>query len=221
MSVCSVEFVLALLLFAALFFRLPTAGARRAAFAVASALFLAASLPDLASALALALFVLSGFVVAKRLRGRPGRALFTAYAVLLVAAFAVLKRYDALALLLPDALFRHPLAVVGLSYVLFRQLQFLVDVLQGQIPEFTLASYLAWQLDFLTLLSGPIQRYQDFHGWWRDPQPLARDAHEIQRALQRILVGTLEVAVVAAACSRWFEAADRDLLRAMAGEFPL
>lgn len=221
MSVCSVEFVLALLLFAALFFRLPTAGARRAAFAGASALFLWASLPDLASAAALALFVLSGWAVATQLRRRPSRALFTAYVVLLVAAFAVLKRYDALALLLPDALFRHPLAVVGLSYVLFRQLQFLVDVLQGQIVEFTLASYLAWQLDFLTLLSGPIQRYQGFHDWWRDPQPLVRDAHEIQRALQRILVGTLKVAVVAAACSAWFTAADRDLLRAMGGEFPL
>jgi D-alanyl-lipoteichoic acid acyltransferase DltB (MBOAT superfamily) len=221
MSVCSVEFVLALLLFAALWFRLPAGGARRAAFAAASALFLAASLPDLASAAALALFVLSGFAVGRRLLRRPSRALFVAYVAALVAAFAVLKRYEVLAFFLPGALFHHPLAVVGLSYVLFRQIQFLVDVLQLQIPEFTLSSYLAWQLGFLTLLSGPIQRYQDFHGWWGDPKPVLSDAHGIQRALQRILVGTLKVAVVAAACSAWFEAADRDLLRAMAGEFPL
>jgi hypothetical protein len=219
MSVCSVEFVLAMLLFAALFFRLPAGGARRAAFAVASALFLAASLPDLASAAALALFVLSGFAVGLQLRRRPSRALFVAYVAALVAAFAVLKRYEVLAFFLPGALpppargRRPELRAVPPDPVPGRDAS-------RQIPEFTLASYpRLWQLGFpMQSPSGPIQRYQDFHGWWGDPRPVLRDAHEIQRAAAdpgRDAQGRGRGGGV----QPWFEAADRDLLRAMAGEF--
>src|SRR5204863_6611988 len=108
---------------------------------------------------------------------------------------------------------------VVLSYMLFRQIHFLVDVMQEQIPEFSLGSYLNYQLNMLTLLSGPIQRYQEFHAYWQDPSPLATDRHEILAALQRIMVGAIKVAFIAAQCSALFEAASHNVDRAMLGEF--
>ena len=54
--------------------------------------------------------------------------------------------------------------IVGLSYMLFRQIHFIVDSMQGQIERPTLWAYLNYQLNPFTLLAGPIQRYQGLPG---------------------------------------------------------
>jgi D-alanyl-lipoteichoic acid acyltransferase DltB (MBOAT superfamily) len=221
MSLSSAEFVLAFLCLAAFFFRLPGAQARRATFTLASGAFLFLSVPNRPTWIALAIFLLSGWWVARLLLRRPNGALLPLYFVVLVAAFVVLKQYDVLHYVLPATVLHHPIAVVGLSYMLFRQIHFLVDVSQEQIPEFSVASYLNYQLNFLTLLSGPIQRYQEFHEYWRDPRPVAVDSHAIQQALQRVMFGIIQISLIAAKCLALYKAAGTQLDAAIAGKFTL
>ena len=52
--------------------------------------------------------------------------------------------------------------LVGLSYMLFRQIHFVVDAMQGQIEQFSFWTYLNYQLNLFGLQAGPIQRYQEF-----------------------------------------------------------
>src|SRR5204863_2942258 len=126
MSLSSAGFILAFLALAAVFFRVPTAGGRRALFAATNAVFLWLSVGNPPSWIALAAFLLSGFAVGRLLLRTHSRGLFTGYLLVMLAAFVVLKKYDVLALLLPGSILHHPIAVVGLSYMLFRQIHFLV-----------------------------------------------------------------------------------------------
>jgi D-alanyl-lipoteichoic acid acyltransferase DltB (MBOAT superfamily) len=88
-------------------------------------------------------------------------------------------------------------SIVGLSYMLFRQIQFLVDAFQGQIERTSLWAYANYQLNLFTLLSGPIQRYQDFHDRWETLSPALMDGHAVRRAHFRLLMGIVKMTVVA------------------------
>jgi D-alanyl-lipoteichoic acid acyltransferase DltB (MBOAT superfamily) len=198
MTVASIEFLLCLLLAAAVFFHLPPGRTRRAALAAANLAFLGTLLPNLAAALALAVFLLSGYAVAMAVRARPRRALLAAYLAALLAAFVLVQRYAFLEPLVPARLLEHPIAIAGLSYMLFRQIHFLVDALQEQIPEVSLWSYVNYQTNLFALLAGPIQRYQDFHKYWRDPAPILAGRHEILGAWLRVFLGVVKIAGVAA-----------------------
>ena len=117
MSVASAEFLVAVLLLSAVYFRLPTGTARRVVLAVCNSGFLALFLPNLASVFALAAFLLSGYLAAILLRQHWSAAVLTGYLVLLVGAFIVLKKYE----FLPARWLEHPIAIVGLSYMLFKK----------------------------------------------------------------------------------------------------
>jgi len=113
-----------------------------------------------------------------------------------VAGFMVLKKYTLAGLVLPAWITDHPIGAVGLSYVLFRQIHFVVDVMQQQVPEFSLWSYVNYQLNLFGFISGPIQRYQEFDLCWRTLRPLAATRHEVLRAYLRLLVGTIKVSLI-------------------------
>lgn len=196
MNPYSLEFLVILFVSAALFFRLPSPGARQAAFAAASLGFLYTYLPNPLSWAALALFLWSGHAVARVLRSRPNRFVLGAYLVFLVGVFVVLKKYDIVRLVAPARLLESPIAIVGLSYMLFRQIHFLVDSMQGQIERASLWDYVNYQINFFTLLAGPIQRFQDFQDYWDRPRPLLTDRHEILRGYRRLFLGILKVVVV-------------------------
>ncbi len=206
MSVCSLEFLLALMVLSAVFFHLPGRRSRQALLALCNAGFLYLVIPNTASWLLLGALLLSGYLAARGLRRWPGRLGLALYIVPLVAAFVVLKKYEFLALGMPAWIFEHPVSLVFLSFLLFRQIHFVVDAMQGQIEDVSLWAYLNYQLNLFTLLSGPIQRYQEFRDYWSGsgsgsgPQPLLGDRHELLTACLRILVGILKIAVVAGVC---------------------
>src|SRR5271165_1041600 len=77
----------------------------------------------------------------------------------LVAIFIWLKRYPIVSLV---PTFSFAFTVVGLSYILFRILHILIDVSEGCLPRPSFIAYLNYIFFFLSLLSGPIQRYEDF-----------------------------------------------------------
>ena len=108
----------------------------------------------------------------------------------------VLKRYVFVKAFVPPRLFDLPIAIVGLSYMLFRQIHFLVDLMQGQIERPTLWAYLNYQLNPFTLLAGPIQRFQDFQAYWENPAPLLTDRHEGLKTYMRLFLGIIKVVVI-------------------------
>jgi D-alanyl-lipoteichoic acid acyltransferase DltB (MBOAT superfamily) len=147
MSVTSLEFLLLLFLGTAVFFRLPSARLRQLAFTAGTAGFVYSYVPDPAGWVVLLGFVLSGYGCAELLRRRPSRVLFTSYIILLIATFAFLKKYDFLKLCIPERFLDLHLQIVGLSYILFRQIHFIVDVMQGQIERPALWAYINYQFN--------------------------------------------------------------------------
>ena len=199
MSVSSLEFLLLLFFASAVFFQLPGTRARQVAFAACSTAFLYSYIQDYRSWIVLFGFLLSGFGCARLLGVRPSRVIFTGYIVLLIAAFAVLKKYEFIKIFIPDKMIDLHVEIVGLSYMLFRQIHFIVDVMQGQIERPSLWSYLNYQVNPFTLLAGPIQRHQDFDLFWQDPTPLLGEQHEALKAYLRLFIGIIKVVVVSEA----------------------
>ena len=208
MSVSSGEFLLALAVISATFFFLPSPRLRQTTLAACNAVFLYTLVPGAETWLGLAVFLLSGYAVAILLIRKPSAWICGGYLSLMVAAFVVLKKYEVFAYFLPERLFDHPVAIVGLSYMLFRQIHFVVDAMQGQIASPSLWTYLNYQLNLFALLSGPIQRYQEFDTQWNAMRPVLKDRHEVLKAYLRILTGVIKIAVIAVFCLALYERAD-------------
>jgi D-alanyl-lipoteichoic acid acyltransferase DltB (MBOAT superfamily) len=115
----------------------------------------------------------------------------------------MVKKYVILRPILPAAVWAFPIETLGLSYLLFRQIHFLVDVLQEQITDFTIWDYANYQLNLFGFLSGPIQRYQEFGSAWSSLNPLLKSPFEIRRAFIRIFVGITKVAISLLIMSRY------------------
>lgn len=197
MSVSSIEFVLLLFLSAAVFWRLPGRRTQLAFMALGNTLVLYLMIPNVGSWIALTAFLLSGYFSAQLLQRRPSAAWFSAYLFALVAAFLILKKYEFLQWMLPASMLDHSLAIVGLSYMLFRQIHFVVDCMQGQLDKVSLVGYLNYQLNLFSLLSGPIMRYQNFQEYWRDPKPLTVDLHDLLKTILRIGIGLTKLSLCA------------------------
>ena len=150
----------ALLLVSAVFFFLPGARVRQWVFALCNICFLVTqSLDEYAWAL-LAGFLLSGYVVGRRLARAPNRGLLIGYLAVVTVTFVVVKQYSFATAVLPPWVFSRHILLVGLSYMLFRQIHFIVDAQQGQIEAPSLWSYLNYQLNVFGLQAGPIQRQE-------------------------------------------------------------
>ena len=144
---------------------------------------------------ALALFLPAPFIAAKSIWGRKEKdagALILLVAVFQLLLFLIIKRYSWF-----DALgwIDHPVAVVGISYILFRQLHLVVDArFLGHVP-FSSARYVAFILSPWTLIAGPIQRYDGFN---QGLESVGRpEASELLGGAHRIVNGLL-LAFVAA-----------------------
>ena len=121
-----------------------------------------------------------------------------------MAVFLVLKRYEFLKLLLPVSLLSHTLTVVGISYMLFRQIHVAVDAMQGQIERLSFWTYINYQANLFGLLSRPIQRYQDFVKDWDTIEPVLTESYDIIAAYRRIFLGVIKVSVLSAACLAYY-----------------
>jgi D-alanyl-lipoteichoic acid acyltransferase DltB (MBOAT superfamily) len=97
--------------------------------------------------------------------------------------------------------------------MLFRQIHFLIDTIEGQIERVSLWSYANYQLNLFALISGPIQRYQDFDGQWKTLRPIIEDDHALARAYFRLLVGFVKLAIVATAFMSLYERSMSTLTR--------
>ena len=109
-----------------------------------------------------------------------------------VLLFLVFKQYAWFDLL---GVWGLPVAVIGISYILFRQIHLLIEApFLGHHP-FSLSRYLAFTLSPWTLIAGPIQRYD---GFCKGLETVGRPASDVTlAALHRIVSGLIKAFVLA------------------------
>ncbi len=165
---------------------------RRMVLFVANVLFLASFSRDLGAFMPFAGFLLLGYVAQRVTWNKGKRRLFPVLLIVTLAAFFWLKRYS----FIPSTAFLpFPYVLVGLSYVFFRVIHLIVDSHEGDVAKpVDPLSYLNYTLNFTSLISGPIQRYQDYHAM--EMEPLDLDLPVAGRALERIIVGYFKVAIL-------------------------
>jgi len=132
----------------------------RVAFPVLNAFFILTYINAPSQLWPLVVFLAAGFAGVRLVETWANRGIFlTALSVILIT-FVYLKKYTFIS-------FAHfiqwPYLSVGLSYILFRMVQMLIDVYQKSIQErISPVSFFNFCCNFLTFVSGPIQRYQDY-----------------------------------------------------------
>lgn len=111
---------------------------------------------------ALVLFLVPPYIVIRRVWGKEQAASFrvlTMVVVWEVLLFVYLRKYEWTGEL---EWMDHPIAIIGISYMLFRIIHLIVEApYMGHLP-FGPVQYGTYLLAFWTLLSGPIQRYDDY-----------------------------------------------------------
>jgi D-alanyl-lipoteichoic acid acyltransferase DltB (MBOAT superfamily) len=160
----------------------------------ASIVFLGLLSRDLFGFLPLAGFLFLGYALLV-LRER-GWSRFLAGTVLsVVFVYIWLKKYT----WLPETTFLHfPYFTVGLSYIFFRVLHLLIEAGgDGEKRHIGLGTYLLYMLNFTTLLSGPIQRYDAFARDQFAAEPISLGPRVVGLQLKRIVLGFFKVNVLA------------------------
>jgi alginate O-acetyltransferase complex protein AlgI len=161
---------------------------------LASIVFLGLLAKSLLVFLPLAGFLLlgySGLVLLER--GGSKSLIWSILAV--VFAYVWLKKYTFLP---PSSFLQSPYFTLGLSYIFFRVLHLLIETGESEEKRHVgPGAYLLYALNFTTLVSGPIQRYEEFaRDQFADP-PIALGPHVIGLQLERIVRGFFKVNVLA------------------------
>jgi len=197
MDSASVQFVLFGLIAAALSNLSRSRVWRSSVLMLASLAFVAILAKSALVLIPLAAFLLFGYgALALRQRGWSGGAAWSIPAV--IFAYVWLKKYT----FLPERFLLHfPYFTLGLSYIFFRVLHLLIEAGENAGSEeqrhIGFMPYLLYTMNFTTLISGPIQRFDEFG---RDqfavlPLPLGRATIGLQ--LERLIRGFFKVNVLA------------------------
>jgi len=139
-------------------------------------------------------FLLLGYAALSLLqRGVTKSARWSILAVIFV--YIWLKQYT----FLPHGIFlRAPYLTLGLSYIFFRVLHLLIETGDGaQNQRVGPLAFLLYCLNFTTLISGPIQRYEDFARDQFAIEPIPLGSRIIGLQVERIIRGFFKVNVVA------------------------
>jgi D-alanyl-lipoteichoic acid acyltransferase DltB (MBOAT superfamily) len=196
MHFVSLEFVAFVAVSLLLFHLAGRLAARRAVFFAINLAFVAGLASTPSRMTVTAVFLIAGYLAVRAIQaGRQRWAIWTSI-LAAVAAFVYLKRYSVVAFL-PPLDFSY--STIGLSYLLFRILHLLVDCYEGALTApIPFVSFFNYCCSFLSWLSGPIQRYEEYiqqEQGFADLQLAPADVHD---ALSRIVTGVFKVAVVSA-----------------------
>jgi D-alanyl-lipoteichoic acid acyltransferase DltB (MBOAT superfamily) len=147
-------------------------------------------------------------------RGWSRSFLVSLLAVLL--AYVWLKKYT----FLPDGSFLHfSYFTLGLSYIFFRVLHLLIEAKDNHERQqhISIFAYLIYTLNFTTLVSGPIQRFDEFSRDQFAEEPIPLGPRVIGLQLERIVRGFFKVNVLA----MLFDAVRSDALTQISQPLPL
>jgi alginate O-acetyltransferase complex protein AlgI len=140
------------------------------------------------------------FVGARLLQKKKSKLLFAFLLSLIVILFSV-RNYPYLQDLLSDTFLDFITAPVlsvqklGLSYILFRFVHFLIESKRGTIHDSNFFTFLNYIFFFPTILAGPIDNYKNFHFWMTNK----RKGYTFSLALagvSRILIGGVKTMIL-------------------------
>jgi D-alanyl-lipoteichoic acid acyltransferase DltB (MBOAT superfamily) len=114
---------------------------------------------------------------------------------LVIFVYIWLKKYT----FLPEGIFlRSPYFTLGLSYIFFRVMHLLIETGDSREKRHVgLGAYLLYTLNFTTLVSGPIQRYDEFARDQFVAEPIPLGPRVVGLQLERIVRGFFKVTVLA------------------------
>jgi D-alanyl-lipoteichoic acid acyltransferase DltB (MBOAT superfamily) len=149
---------------------------------------------DLRGFVAVVLFVLLGYALLVLLARANSLQRANVAALTMLIGFACLKVpgiKDLLEFLVSGETTEN-IPVIGVSYILFRQLHLLVDQHQGDFAPPRFRSYFNYMLLFSSLLAGPIARYPMFERSWDEMEPAQHAGyHSWIRILRGFLLANL------------------------------
>jgi alginate O-acetyltransferase complex protein AlgI len=172
---------------------------RRFVLGTTNAIFLASYARSPSELVPLLGFLILSYVVFQTVRRWPKRATLATGILAILAAYIVLKRFSFIqsAVELPFAYL-----TLGLSYILFRMLQLIIDRESEDlgVDNVDFLTFFRFICNFLTFVSGPIQRYQDFAATdGRGVEPL--DLDRVYKAFLRVVTGYGKFLVIAASAN--------------------
>jgi len=202
MDVASLNFVALALAAALIFHLLANPVYRKAVLTGVNLIFIASYITSIVQVVPLAFFLVFGYGMIDLVRRRRTGAALAVALVATLVLYVFLKRFSFL-----DGLPTLPFVylVIGLSYILFRILHLTVDAASEQWDRpIDPWSFFNYTCGFLTLVSGPIQRYQDF---LKGEQSIAASLEQERayRSFERVIIGFVKVSVVSATANYLFQ----------------
>lgn len=200
MEPSSLIFIAFALIVALLANAFPTARGRSVVMALASACFIASYSGSALQVLPLIAFLTLGFCVLRIVQVSSSRTTLWTGIAAIVLAFVYLKRFSFMENV-PALPFTY--VSLGLSYILFRLIHLIVDASQGELPErIGPLGFFNYNCNFLSFISGPIQRYQDHRAI--EARTLVLDQETVHQAFVRIVSGYIKVAIISAIADHVF-----------------
>jgi alginate O-acetyltransferase complex protein AlgI len=210
MNFCSPEFFISCCLVPILFHQFSGKLPRQLILSGINLAFLWTFVPNLVSWLGFALFICGTYSIVLLVRRRTAGFFLLISILGVLAAFIIIKKYTFIIWVLPENIRDHKIAIIGISYMLFKFIHVLVDSWQGQLERLTFSCYANYQLSFFTLVAGPIQRYNDFHKGWELMDAGPSDKMEILLAWNRLLTGFIKMGGLAVIAKSIYDWAIRD-----------
>jgi D-alanyl-lipoteichoic acid acyltransferase DltB (MBOAT superfamily) len=196
MTIATLPFLSFVLAVAALYNAVRPVAWRQGILLLANGTFLATFVPNVVTVLPLLGFLAVAYAGLRVVERDRRRGVFVTVLAGVVVLFFWLKRYS----FLPVASFL-PFAysVIGLSYIFFRAVHVIIDTQGGDLKDrISPIAYLNYVLNFSSLVSGPIQRYEDYAATQLCVERPPLDLVILGRAVERIAVGLFKVVVLAA-----------------------
>ncbi len=139
-------------------------------------------------------FFLVCFTCVKVLEHLPTRISLVSSLICILALFLYLKRYSIISFL---PLIERSYLIVGLSYVLFRVLHLLIDIYGRAIKEkISFSAFTNYTLFFLSYISGPIQRYEDFTSQLEGISKKTLSHDDVYQSFSRLLSGYIKIGII-------------------------
>jgi D-alanyl-lipoteichoic acid acyltransferase DltB (MBOAT superfamily) len=189
---------------------------RATIFAILNILFIASYVDAWWQVAPLAAFLVLGYLAMELVRRRPTAGMLALCVGTVLVAFIVLKRFSFLGDL-PTLPFVY--LIVGLSYILFRIIHLICEAQEGTPDSRPRPiEYFNYTCNFLTFISGPIQKFGDFRQSF-SPAPLEQAA--VLAAFTRVATGFFKVLVLSGAANALFLALEPAVLRQPAVAWPV
>lgn len=165
-------------------------------FLTAVSVTVLATLHPAFAVIAVGLVIVTHQIVAAQKEGRlsVGRTLIISIALAVVTLAIGKYGQDLVGRLWGDNnfIFSHLLMPLGVSYFVFRLLQYVFDQVRGVLPENRLRDLLAFMLFLPTFPAGPLETFQGFYG----KRSVSFDRELFYRGIRRIVVGYFKKAFV-------------------------